>query len=373
MALSNPRLTNTVDPATGKKVASVYGYDPKTGQPQPWNNPDPAAFAAWQKTGPLAGLKQFLATAAIGTTAGLAAGALTGAGTAGGLGGLGGTTVAADGTLVPTIPGVAIGTAAGTGGAAVAGSSILSRILPQLISGGTSLISGVIGSNAAKSAAQVQSDAAIQAAQLNAQAGKDAIAFNEKVLAQQQANSQPWIDAGAGALKRIGDITANPYTLPTADEARQTPGYQFAMDQGQKAIAAYEKASGTSVSGKAIKDIDNYAQGTADTNYQNVVNNSMNERAANLNPLLSEAGLGQLSTSQANSNLGTAAGQNANIGMTTAGNVGNENTSAAAARASGYVGSANALGGAISNIGSNLMNTQSIQQILQAINQRSAA
>lgn len=214
--------------------------------------------------------------------------------------------------------------------------SLLSRVLPQVISGGTSLLTGVLGANAANNAAATQSQAALEAAKLNTQAGQNAIDFNKEALAQQQKNAQPWIDAGAGALKSIGEITSTPYTLPTAEEARNTPGYQFALEQGQKALEAYERANGTLMSGKAAKDIFNYGIGSADTNYQNVVNNSLKAREANLNPLLSEAGLGQVSTSGVNSNLSTGANNNTNIGLTTAQNVGNLQQQSAQARASGY-------------------------------------
>lgn len=229
--------------------------------------------------------------------------------------------------------------------------SILSQLLPKIISGGTSILTGVLGANAANNAAETQSNAALEAAKLNAQAGQNAIDFNKEVLAQQQKNAQPWIDAGTGALKSIGEITSTPYTLPTAEEARATPGYQFALEQGQKALEAYERANGTLMSGKAAKDIFNYGIGSADTNYQNVVNNSLRAREANLNPLLSEAGLGQVSTSGLNSNLSTEANNNANIGLTTAANVGNLGQQSAQARASGYATSQSNLLNAFKSVG----------------------
>lgn len=264
-------------------------------------------------------------------------------------------------------------------------SSLLAKIAPQLISGGTSLLAGVIGSNAAKNAATEQSNAALEAAKLNSEAGKNAIDFNREVLAQQQKNQQPWIDAGTGALTSIQNIVNGPgyawnqtYTPPTAEEAMASPELQFQMQQGQKALEAYLRSTGSLMSGKAIKEINEFGQGVASQNYGNVANrklqtyntnysNFANERAAQLNPQLSLAGLGQVSTGQVNSNLSTAANENSQIGLTSAANVGNLNTSASAARASGFVGSANALGGAVGQIGNNIMGQQSIQQILQAM------
>ncbi len=227
----------------------------------------------------------------------------------------------------------------------------MSKFLPTAISAGTSILGAVIGSNAANSAASVQAAAANHAADLNYQAGQNSLAFQKQVLAQQQANIQPWITAGSGALQSIGDITSKPFTLPTAEEAAQTPGYQFQLEQGQQALDAYLKGTGISMSGAALKKVADYNTGAASTHYQDVVGNALAARNANLNPLLSVAGLGQVSGSSLNSNLTQAANTNANTNVSTAANVGNLQTNAAAATASGYVGSANSWLNALQNIG----------------------
>ena len=243
--------------------------------------------------------------------------------------------------------------------------SLISRLLPQLISGGTSLVTGVLGQRAATRAAETQAQSAEAAAAALTKANENTLAFNRDVLKQQQANAQPWLDAGTGALRKIGEINATPYKLPTEEEAMASPGIQFQLTQGQRALEAYQRKHGTLISGKAIKDINQFAQGVASTGYQNVVNRGLQERDANLNPLLSVAGLGQVSTAQQNSNLGSAANLNANVVGSGATNIADMNTSAAAARASGYVGGANAIGGAITNIGNNLLDTTSIQELLR--------
>lgn len=264
--------------------------------------------------------------------------------------------------------------AAGAPGAtASSSSSLLSRLFPSLISGGTSLLSGIIGSNAATSAAQIQANAANNAAMLDYQAGQNSLAFQQQVLAQQQQNAQPWINAGTSALNTIGQITSTPYTLPTADEAAQTPGYQFQLQQGLNAVQAYEKASGLALSGAAVKDVNNYVQGTASTNYQNTVNNSLAARAANLNPLLSVAGLGQVSATGLNSNLTSAEDLNTQTQTQTAQNVENAQSAAAQATASGYVGSANSWLSSLGQVGNTINQQQTIAQILKALQSQSAA
>ncbi len=171
--------------------------------------------------------------------------------------------------------------------------SLLSRLAHTLISGATSLVSGAVGARAAGRAANVQANASTEAARIAAQAGTDAtnaqrenldktLAFNRETLDRQQRNIQPWVDAGTGALRKIGDITSDPnysfgetFKAPTAEEAMQDPGIQYQLQQGQRAIEAYQRATGTHLSGGAVKDINANAQGIAATGYQNVFNRNL--------------------------------------------------------------------------------------------------
>jgi hypothetical protein len=85
-----------------------------------------------------------------------------------------------------------------------------------------------------------------------------------------------------------------------------------------------------------MKGIQRFGQDLASQEYTNAFNRYQTERAAQLQPLQSLAGVGQTTAQQ----LGQA-------GQTMASNVGEMMTSGAAARASGYVGGANALTGAL--------------------------
>ncbi len=370
-------------PALTQTVASLGGFNPLGDQYTSQVSPSiPAATkqsgVSWKQFvapslaaagGAFAGTSLARAASGAGGTAGATAPTTTIANAAGGVpgslatAGIPGVGLQASTMGVGAVPAVA----GAVPGAAAAGSTLLSKLLPTLVTGGLSLAGGLIGSNAANNAATTQANAATAAAQLEATTAANSLAFNKQVLAQQQANAQPWIDAGTKALSSIGDITSNPYTLPTAAEAAATPGYQFQFDQGQKALQAWERANGTLMSGKAIKDVINYGNNAASTNYQNVVGNSLAARSANLNPLLSVAGLGQTSTGNVNSNLSTASGTNASIAANGANAVANQNTSAAAATASGYVGSANAWNGALNNIGNAATGMLSQQQLAQLL------
>lgn len=376
-----PDLTNTVKSLMG-------GVDP-LGQ-QFTSTMNPSIATATKQSGITLG--SILAPAAAGAAGGLAGAALfPGASTVGAVGSTGATSGVGPLAGIPGAGGALSQPAIAAPGAAPAGASLFSKLFPSLVSSGTSLLSGALGANAAGKAATEQSNAAIEAARIQAEAGTKAselqaktaaetLAFNRETVAQQQRNIQPWIDSGAGALKTIGEITSAPgyswnqtYKNPTLEEAMASPELQFQMQQGQKALEAYQRSTGTHLSGAAAKEIEQFGQGVASQNYGNVAARNlqaystnyqsfMNERTAQLNPQLALAGLGQTSTGELNSNLGqtanlnantsmTAAGNIGNIGLTTAANVGNLQTSAAAARASGYVGSANSWLNSLKNVG----------------------
>jgi hypothetical protein len=104
------------------------------------------------------------------------------------------------------------------------------------------------------------------------------------------------------------------------------------MSEGMKALERSAAARGGLLSGGTLKGIQRFGQDLASQEYQNAFNRYQAERQARLAPLQSLAGVGQ-----------TTAQQIGEAGMRTAANVGETLTSGAAARASGYVGGANAL------------------------------
>jgi len=120
----------------------------------------------------------------------------------------------------------------------------------------------------------------------------------------------------------------------------QDPGYAFRLSEGQKAIERSAAARGGLQSGSALKAAARFGQDLGSQEYQNAFNRYQVNRANQLNPLQSLMGAGQ---SAANT-LTSAVGQQ---GQNQASNIYN----AGQARASGYVGSANALSGALQGIG----------------------
>jgi hypothetical protein len=113
------------------------------------------------------------------------------------------------------------------------------------------------------------------------------------------------------------------------DRFRNTPGYQFGLTEGQRTLDSSAAASGGLFSGKAAKALTKFGQDYADQQGYRPYMNS----------LASLAGIGQTATSQNNQ-----------LGMQTAGNVGNAYQNAGNARASGIQGSANAWGNTLSGL-----------------------
>jgi hypothetical protein len=160
----------------------------------------------------------------------------------------------------------------------------------------------------------------------------------------------------------LNEQWATPFTPPTAADVEATPGYQFMLGQGEKAIQQSAAAQGNLLTGGVAKDLNNYAQNFADQYYQQAYNNLLNQYQMNynifnqnqsnlFNRLSAITGTGQASTSQLANAGANYANQAANTGMAGASNVSNALNNAAAATASGYIGGANALGSTAQSLG----------------------
>lgn len=165
--------------------------------------------------------------------------------------------------------------------------------------------SALLGASASKSAANTQAASADRSIDLQREM------FNKQLELQ-----QPFQEAGVNALNRMrsGDVMG-----------MMDPSYQFRLGEGLKALDRQAAARGGLISGGALKAAQRYGQEFASNEFGNAYNR-----------LASMAGLGQTATGAQSS----AAGQ---FGA----NAGNLITGAGAARASGYVGGANALTGGL--------------------------
>lgn len=126
----------------------------------------------------------------------------------------------------------------------------------------------------------------------------------------------------------------SPSNIPMTAAAgfQQTPGYAFQVQQGTQGVLNSLSALGMKNSGKALKSLDTFTQGVANQEYNNW-----------LNRIAGVAGMGQTQTNQTN-----ALSQNA------ATNIGQTYQDAGQARASGYVGAANAWSTGLQGVGNAL-------------------
>jgi len=212
------------------------------------------------------------------------------------------------------------------------------------IVGGGSVVSGVMGAKAAKSAAKTQAASADYAAELQKEM------FDKNVELQ-----APFREAGLSAQNKLLDymgLTPGAGGKYTKDfsmaDFQQDPGYAFRMSEGLKALDRTAASRGGMLSGAALRGATRYGQDMASQEYTNAFNRYQTNRANQLNPLQSLMGAGQ-----------TAAGQVGLAGQNYANQAGNAYMNAGNARASGYVGSANAwsnaLGQAANTYGQNQM------------------
>lgn len=101
-------------------------------------------------------------------------------------------------------------------------------------------------------------------------------------------NYSPYLQGGAQASGMLSQLLGTPgqglltpwtqqFQAPTAEQAAQTPGYKFQLQQGEDALQNSAAARGGLLSGGTLAGLNNYAQGIASTNYQNTFNNALTQ------------------------------------------------------------------------------------------------
>lgn len=144
--------------------------------------------------------------------------------------------------------------------AAIIGSSALSA--------GTSLLSGSQASSAAE-------DASNQQYQMYYQTRSDLQPYN--VTGQNALTGAYNLASGSPTGGGPDYVTLAQQNMPgqmTQAQLEQTPGYQWQLAQGQKAVQSAAAARGLGVSGASLKGAATYAEGLASANYQNQFNNA---------------------------------------------------------------------------------------------------
>jgi hypothetical protein len=239
-------------------------------------------------------------------------------------------------------------------------------VTAAIITVGGNLIGSSMQANAARSAANTQSDAARYAADLQ-----------QRQLDRINQQNAPYRGMGYNALNQIGALGSGTYQMYDAEgnptnmgmgsgfltqqepaykpftaedlKGNLAPNYQFMLQQGLGANKqnANVGGGGTNMSRGATKFAEDYASNA----YQNALNNYMTQQQQGFNQrqtqtgnifnrLAAIAGIGQASQGQVNT-----AGQNI------ASNIGSANMAGAGYQAAGNVGAANAYAGAANSIG----------------------
>lgn len=217
-----------------------------------------------------------------------------------------------------------------------------------------------------------QADAAKSAANTQAAAANQASAQQMEMFKQLKEGLSPYTALGTGAQNALlqamgynptfkdGKLTGmavNPNSVMQQkfqfdpSNLQNTPGYQFALQQGQKAIQNSMTSRGLGLSGAQLKGASDFATGLAQQTYNDQYNNALSTfntnyqtGANNVNNLMQLLQTGQ-----------NSAAQTGVQGLNAANSAGNYLTSGANALAAGKVGAANAYGNALqSGIGTGM-------------------
>ena len=208
------------------------------------------------------------------------------------------------------------------------------------IMAGGSIVSGILGANAASDAARAQLAGV-----------KESNKVQERMFNKQIELQTPFREAGLTSQNRLLDLlglskntgaegygsAARPFSMT---DYTQSPGYAFRLKEGLKALEASKAAGGTLKSGNTLRGLVEYGQNFGSNEYMNDFNRYYTEQANLLNPLQSLMGSGQTSSNTL-TNAAGAFGQQMGENAIQAGN----------ARASGYMGQANAWNQAIGGVG----------------------
>lgn len=175
-----------------------------------------------------------------------------------------------------------------------------------------SFISDIFGGGAAKKAAKAQTEAA--------KLGVDEL---HRQFDLTRADLAPWRQAGGAAIQAGADMLQPGYDYTAS------PGYQFRLGEGNRAIEGSAASKGMLMSGGTLKDIDRFSQGLAAGDFNDQFNRQM-----------AVASGGQQATQTG-----------AALGQQTAGGIADLYTQMGNAKASGYIGQANAISGGIGQLG----------------------
>ena len=214
---------------------------------------------------------------------------------------------------------------------------------PVVAVAGASAGSAILGGSAQSRAARRAADAQVQSA-------AEASRLQREMFDRQVQLQEPFRQGGITGQNRImellgigGNAEAGDYGRYGRDfsmnDFEADPGYAFRLSEGNRALERSAAARGMVLSGPMFRGVQRFGQDLASQEYQNAFERYQTNRANQLNPLGTLMASGQGATNV----LSGAAGQ---LGQ----NLGENAMGAGNARASGYVGSANAYASMLNNL-----------------------
>lgn len=209
----------------------------------------------------------------------------------------------------------------------------------------------VVGGVASNMAAGKQADAAGRSADMSAEAAAqmrgDLAPYNQ--LGQQAINPL-WaamgynVDANGNAAVNPNSVLQQQFQFDPS-KLDQTPGYQFALQQGLKGTNNALASQGLGLSGAQAKGLSTFATGLADQTYGNQYNRALSTYNTNFSAAQNNVGNLQnlLNTGQ------NSAAQTGQAGINAANNAGNYLTQQGNAQAAGIAGIGQAANSGVNN------------------------
>lgn len=165
-----------------------------------------------------------------------------------------------------------------------------------LLGAGAQIISGNKAAKATKDASQAQ------------------LELERYIYDTTRSDFAPWRAAGNSALGKLGEYFLGDEGFKPIDLSgyKTSPGYEFRLGEGLKALERRASAAGYRLSPQLGKEMVRYAEDYATGDFENYANRQERQYDTYMNRLASLAGIGQTATAQtaqAGSNYAAGAGQ----------------------------------------------------------------
>ncbi|MBV8207394.1 MAG: hypothetical protein JO041_11425, partial [Acidobacteria bacterium] len=188
-------------------------------------------------------------------------------------------------------------------------------------------------------------------------------------------NLSSLVNPSLGSFGELMQPWTQQFQAPTNITEQNDPGYQARLALAQQAMEHSAAARGDILSGGTLQQENQMAQDYASNEYNNVYNRALqqyqqnynifqNNQANQYNRLAGLSGVGQQTAAQLNSAGLQNAATMGSLALGASGQIGQDIQNAAAAQASGYVGAANAIGGALGGLGGDPLNLYMLSKLL---------